>query len=68
MVNLMTLIFLVHVIKLIAPVNLVERVDLIDPKKCFSIYNPKFLMKLALTKVCILALGGSFCCMSLMAF
>jgi hypothetical protein len=28
----------------------------------------KFLVKLALTKVCIPILGSSYCCMSLMAF
>jgi hypothetical protein len=30
--------------------------------------KPKFLVKLAIIRVCVLALGGSFSCMSLITF
>ncbi len=64
-VNPLALVFLVEAIKPIAPIDLIKPVGLID---WFSISKLKFLVKLALTKVCIPILGSSYCCMSLMAF
>ncbi len=61
-------VFLVKSIKLVAPVDPVTPVDLVDLKNWFSIFKPKFLVRLDLTRECILALGGSFCYVSLMAF
>ncbi len=70
---------MVKLIKLVAPIDLIAPTDLVEPikpislvdliglKNRFLVSKPKFLLRLALTKVFILALGGSFCYMSLMA-
>ncbi len=68
-INLITLINLVELVKLVGPMDLIKPVKLVDLINWFLIFEPKFLVRLALIKVCILApgisFGGSFCCMSL---
>jgi hypothetical protein len=48
-------------------VKLVGLVGLINPTNWFSISKLKLFMRLALTKVCVLAPNDSFCCRSLIA-
>ncbi len=71
LVNLITLVNSVELVKLVGLVDLIELVKLIGLINWFFIFEPKFLVRLALIEVCILALGisfgGSFCCMSLIA-
>ncbi len=67
-VKLIALIDLIEPLELVGLIDLIKSINLIDPvglKICFSIFKLKFLMKLSSIGVCILALDGSSCCMSL---
>ncbi len=56
---------LIEPIKSITPIDLIKPVGPID---LFSVSKLKLLVKLALTKVCILIISIFLYCMSLMAF
>ncbi len=68
--NLVGLVFSINLFTLIDPIVLEDLLDSIKPivpinsKFWFLIFKLKLLVRLDLTEVCI---GGSFCCMSLMA-
>ncbi len=62
---------LVKLVSLVDPVKSIGLVDQINLINWFSISKPKYIVRMALTKVYILApsksFDGSFCCMSLIA-
>ncbi len=64
LINPLVLVFLVELVKPIAPIDLIKPIGPVD---WFSVFKSKFLLRLALTKVCILILNSFFGCISLMA-